>query len=167
MTQQYGSDWQPYRGEKHPPENLVIFNLNNTKDIALVIFKTPLCDPQQDRDAVRGKVSEAERTQGCWKGTRGVVASGLAQLLPVGPWPTAPLPTTAPGHAGTAPAPRGSRLPEPTRSQKAPEGSEEKDGEPVPEIGEAAQPVRVPRLQTQPNQGALCPPDCDKPQSSL
>lgn len=34
-------------------------------------------DQQLDRDAVRGKVSEAEeRTRECWRGTREVLASG-------------------------------------------------------------------------------------------
>lgn len=41
MTQQHRADWQPYRGEIHSPENPVIFNLNNTKDIALIISETP------------------------------------------------------------------------------------------------------------------------------
>lgn len=42
MTQQYGADWQPYRGEEHSPENPVIFNLNNTQAISLTTFETPL-----------------------------------------------------------------------------------------------------------------------------
>jgi len=40
VTQQHGADWQPCRAEKHSPENPGIFNHNNMKDIALLIFET-------------------------------------------------------------------------------------------------------------------------------
>lgn len=64
MTQQHRVDWQPYRGEKHSPENPVICNLNNTEDMALIIFDTPLCDQSYHKG------------EGIWSRERGPRAAG-------------------------------------------------------------------------------------------
>lgn len=117
MTQQYRADWQPYRGQNHSPENPVIFNSNNTKDIALIIFETPLHDQQQDRDAVRGKASGAK------KGDPGAAGEGPEGCWPPG-WHCCSQSAPAPSHAGAAPAPRGSRLPEHRRAMRKKMGSQ-------------------------------------------